>query len=141
MVKVRTVVTSDRSVTVAQMKNEVGVSYGTFHIIVEDELLVCRVCVKWSCHAWIAVQQFLVKNQIQTTHPPATVFSTSRSMQLQAIPRHTTGLSRMLYCVLRRNSREHNSGTHGRTEGGLADTLPGRSGPLMLVCMCRRAVF
>ena len=28
------------------------------------------MCAKWSCHTWIAVQQFLVKNQIQTIHQP-----------------------------------------------------------------------
>jgi hypothetical protein len=71
VVNVRTVVTSDWSVTDGQTKNEVGVSYGTFHIIVEDELLVWRMCAKWSCDAWwIAVQQFLVKNQIQTISQP-----------------------------------------------------------------------
>jgi hypothetical protein len=70
VVKVRTVVTSDRSVTAGQTKNEVGVSYGTFHIIVEDGLLVWRMCAKWSCHTWIAVQQCLAKNQIQTISQP-----------------------------------------------------------------------
>jgi hypothetical protein len=69
-VKVCTVVTSDRSLTVGQTKNEDGVSYGTFHIIVEDELLVWRMCAKWSCHTLIAVQQFLVKNQIQNISQP-----------------------------------------------------------------------
>jgi len=70
VVKVPTVVTSDRSVAVGRTKNEIGVFYGTFHIAVEDELLVWRVCAKWSCHTWSAVQQFLVKNPIQTIPQP-----------------------------------------------------------------------
>ena len=40
VVRVCTIVTSDRSVTVEQTKNEIWVSYGSFHIILEDELLV-----------------------------------------------------------------------------------------------------
>jgi hypothetical protein len=70
VVKIRTVVTSVRSVTVGRTRNEVGVSYGSFRIIVEDELLVWRMCAKWNCHTWIAVQQFLVKNPIQTIPQP-----------------------------------------------------------------------
>jgi hypothetical protein len=134
VVKVRTVVTSDRSVTVGQTKNEVWVSYRSFKIIVEDELLVWWVCAKWSCHTWIAVQQFLVKIQIQTIPQPP--FCPDLASCNFRPSQDTTELKRILSCVIRRNSREHKSGTHGRTEGGLAERLPGRSGPLKLVCVC-----
>lgn len=139
VVKVRTVVTSDRSVTVGRTKNEIGVSYGMFQNIVEDELLVWRVCAKWSCHTCIAGQQFLVKNQIRPS-------PSHRSLQISllatsGIPRHTTGLKRRLSCVLRRNSKRTQQRHSGRTDGGLAETLPERSEPLMLVCTCRRAVL
>ena len=130
VVKFRTVVTSDRSVTVGQTKNEVGVSYGTFHIIVEDELLVWCMCAKWSCHTWIAVQQFLVKNQIQTiSQPPYSPDLAPWNFR----PSQDTRLGSKGCCLVSSEEIQENTTAALTAAGGLADTLPGRSGPLKLV--------
>jgi hypothetical protein len=99
VVEVHTVDTSERSVTFSRREKKLGSHTDRLRALWKM-ICSCRACVRnGACYTPIAVQKFLVKNQIQTISQPP-YFSCSRSVQLLAFPRHTTGLRRMLLSFL-----------------------------------------